>query len=334
MSSKSNIEIYQTEDGESKVEVTFDEETVWLNQEQLSFLFERDRTVIGRHIRNIFKEGELVEELVCANFAHTTQHGAIKGKTQSKNTRYYNLDVIISVGYRVKSVRGTQFRQWASQRLKEHLIQGYTANLNRLKQTKQEIQILRSGIKILGRAIEQKAAQQGSDWLNSFSQGLTLLDDYDHENLDQTGLTKRSAIYPTEEEYYALISEMKSNFRSEIFGIEKDHGFKSAINQVSKGIGNSDFYPTLEEKAATLLYLTIKNHAFTDGNKRIGAACFLLFLEKNNMLTNSEGIPIISNEALASITLLIAASKPEEMDLVKRLIVSVLNRNKTRYNTA
>lgn len=323
----SGIEIYHSSDGRTEIEVTFDNETVWLNQEQLSQLFDRDRTVIGRHIRGVFNEKELEEKMVCADFAHTTQHGAIEGKTQKKTTKYYNLDVIISVGYRVKSVRGTQFRQWASQRLKDYLVKGYSINQKRLEQTSQELQILRSGIRILGRAIEDKAQEQDVEWLSQYAKGLELLDDYDHERLDSNGLTKREAIYPSKEDYYQLISQMKAEFNSGVFAIEKDYGFDSAINQISKGFGEKDFYPTIEEKAATLLYLVTKNHAFADGNKRIAAACFLLFLEKNELLSGKEGKPIISNEALASVTLFVATSKPDEMDAVKKLIVSILNRN-------
>lgn len=323
-----SIEIYQSPDGQTQVEVTFDQDTVWLNQEQLSDLFDRDRTVIGRHIRNIFTEGELEEDLVCADFAHTTRHGAIKGKTQIKTVKFYNLDVIISVGYRVKSLRGTQFRQWASQRLKDYLIKGYSVNQQRLEQTNQEIQILRSGIQILGRAIEDKAHEKGLEWLTQFAMGLTLLDDYDHERLDSKGLSKGKVKYPEKENYQQLINQMKSEFRSDVFGLEKDKGFESAISQITKGFGENDFYPSIEEKAGTLLYLIIKNHAFTDGNKRIAAACFLLFLKENKMLTNSDETTIISNEALASLTLFVAASKADEMAVVKNLIISILNRNK------
>lgn len=272
MDTNSGLEIYQSPDGEAELKVTFDNETVWLNQSQMALLFQRDRTVIGRHIRNVFKEGELVEEVVCANFAHTTSHGAIEGKTQTQKTRYFKLDVIISVGYRVKSIRGTQFRQWASKRLKDYLVKGYAINEKRLEQTQEEIQVLRSGIQILGRAIEEKAQEKGMDWLGRFAMGLSLLDDYDHENLDVAGLTKKEANYPTKLEYQSLIEQMRAEFDSDVFGLEKDQIFESAIGQLSKGFGDRDFYPSIEEKAATLLYLVIKNHAFTDGNKRIAAA--------------------------------------------------------------
>ena len=328
MKENSEIEIYQSPDGHTEVQVTFDDDTVWLNQEQLGELFDRDRTVVGRHIRNIFKEGELDESMVCADFAHTTEHGAIKGKTQSKTTKYYNLDVIISVGYRVKSIRGTQFRQWASNRLKDYLIQGYSINEKRLEQKNQELKLLKSGIQILGRAIEETAQEEGIQWLNKFAKGLALLDDYDHERLDSKGLSIKTAKYPSKKEYQSLINQMKLEFESDVFGLEKDQSFESAITQISKGLGEKDFYPSIEEKAATLLYLIIKNHAFADDNKRIAAACFLLFLETNKALMNINRTAIISNEALASITLFTAASKPEEMNVVKNLIVSILNRNK------
>ncbi|GAB4250967.1 MAG: RhuM family protein [Saprospiraceae bacterium] len=323
---KGEIEIYRSEDG-TEIQVKLENDTVWLNQEQMSTLFERDRTVIGRHIRNIFKEGELDENMVCANFAHTTAHGAIKGKSQTKFVTHYNLDVIISVGYRVKSLRGTQFRIWATQRLKDYLVQGYAINEKRLAQKEMEVLHLKTGIQILSRAIEQKAGEEGYEWLLQYAKGLELLDDYDHEKLDQQGITKKEAHYPSRQEYQELIDQMKADFDSAVFGLEKDQGFESAIAQIAQGFGGQDLYPTLEEKAAMLLYLITKNHAFADGNKRIAAACFLLFLEQNDMLTNSKGEPIISNEALAGLTLFVAASKPEEMETVKRLIVSVLNRN-------
>ena len=255
MKPKSNIEIFQSSDGKTEVSVTFDNETVWLNQEQLSQLFERDRTVVGQHIKNIFREGELEEDVVCAKIAHTTQHGAIEGKTQTKTTQYYNLDVIISVGYRVKSLRGTQFRQWANQRLKDYLIKGYAINQKRLDQTNEEIQILRSGIQIIGRAIEEKALSEGLDWLENYSKGLKLLDDYDHESLDSKGRTIKKFYYPSRKEYLYLIDVMKTDFESDVLSVKKDAGFESATAQITKGFDNSDFYPSLEEKAAMLLYL-------------------------------------------------------------------------------
>ena len=247
-----------------------------------------------------------------------------------REVEFYNLDLILSVGYRVNSKQGTQFRIWATQRLKDYLLQGYVINENRLAQKQQEVQTLKDGIRILSRAIQQKEENQNLDfeWLNHFAKGLELLDDYDHENLDKKGLSKRKANYPELSEYKEVIKSMRSDFESGVFGKEKDGSFESAIAQISKGFGEEDFYPTLEEKAATLLYLIVKNHGFVDGNKRIAAACFLLFLQLNDLLLNMEGIAIISNDALASLTLFIASSKPEEMDTVKKLVISVLNRNR------
>jgi death-on-curing family protein len=323
----SEIVIYQTPDNQTQVEVQFEGETFWLSQEQISQLFERDRTVITKHLRNIFKEGELNEQLVCANFAHTTQHGAIKGKTQEKQVKYYNLDAILSVGYRVNSKRGTQFRQWATQRLKDYLVQGYAINEKRLAEKQQQVEYLKTGIRILSRAISQQATAEDSDILEIFAKGLDLLDDYDHEQLDSKGKTIRATIYPGVKKYLDIIAQMKSDYASEVFAKPKDKGFESSVKQIEQSFGGKELYKTIEEKAATLLYLIVKNHSFVDGNKRIGAACFLFFLDQNGMLYNINKNPIISNEALAALTLFVATSKPEEMEIVKQLIISILNRN-------
>ena len=326
MEIKNQIEIYQATDGSTQINVQFEQDTVWLTQAQMAELFGKGRTTITEHINNVFTEGELLEEVVCRDFRHTTQHGAIKGKSQSKNVKYYNLDVIISVGYRVKSKQGTQFRIWANKILKEYLVKGYAVNEKRLAQKEQEVQLLKNGIQILSRAIEQKTEE--NEWLSIFSKGLQLLDDYDHEELDSKGLTKKQGIYPTREDYQELINQMVVDFDSQVFGKEKDQNFESSIAQIEKGFGENDFYPTLEEKATMLLYFVVKNHSFVDGNKRIAAACFLKFLQTNEMLFNAQNEPTIGNDTLASLTLLIASSKPEEMETVKRLVISVLNRNK------
>lgn len=326
MEIKNQIEIYQAQDGSTQIDVQLEEETVWLTQAQMAVLFNKGRTTITEHISNVFKEGELIEEMVCRDFRHTTQHGAIKGKTQSKNVKYYNLDVIISVGYRVKSKQGTQFRIWANKILKDYLVKGYALNEKRLAQKEQEVKLLKDGIHILSRAIEEKI--EDNQWLTVFTKGLSLLDDYDHEQLDTKGLTTKEVNYPSLADYQELINEMMTEFDSDVFGKEKDKSFQSSIAQIGKGFGEADFYPTLEEKSAMLLYLVVKNHSFVDGNKRIAAACFLKFLQQNDMLFNSHQQPIISNDTLASLTLFIAASKPEEMQTVTRLVISVLNRNK------
>ena len=307
---ENKIEIYQGENGQTQIEVRFENETTWLTNSQLVELFKSSKANISEHIKHIFKFEELDKDATVRNF-RTVQ---MEGKRAVERDRvHYNLDVIIAVGYRVNSKRGTQFRQWATQRLKDFLVQGYAINERRLSQKQQEVQTLKDGIRILSRAIEQKAIDQNLDWLNHFAKGLELLDDYDHENLDKKGLTKRQAHYPELADYKEVIQTMKSEFESSVFGKEKDESFESAIAQISKGFGDEDFYPTLEEKAATLLYLIVKNHGFVDGNKRIAAACFLLFLQSNDLLHNEEGHSIISNDALASLTLFIASSKPESL---------------------
>lgn len=315
----SQIQIYTTQAGQTQIEVQFDGDTVWLSQEQLTVLFERDQSVISRHLANIFKEGELVKE-------RNMQKMHIPNS--DKPLTLFSLDVIISVGYRVKSISGTQFRQWATQRLKDYLIEGVAVNEKRLEQKNKEIQVLHDGIRILSRAIEDHVNKdENYAWLNQFSVGLQLLDDYDHESLDHEGKNTQKALYPSMGEYEEVVRLMRLESNSELFGKEKDGGFDSSINQIKRGFGEQDLYLSIEEKAAILLYLVVKNHAFVDGNKRIAAACFILFLERNSLLYDSNGHTVISNEALASLTLFVAASNPEEMETVKKLLISVLNRS-------
>lgn len=317
------IEIYYSETG-TEVHVKLEKDTLWLTQRQMAELFDKDVRTINEHIQTICKTGELDRESTIRKFRIVRQEGK---RQVTRNIDHYNLDMIISVGYRVNSKRGTQFRMWATQRLKDYLVKGYAINEKRLEQKEMEVQHLKTGIQIVSRAIEKEAVDKGYEWLLHYAKGLELLDDYDHEKLDYAGKSKVEAVYPSKAEYQALIDQMIVEFDTSVFGVEKDEGFESAIAQISQGFGDEDFYPTLEEKAATLLYLITKNHAFVDGNKRIAASCFLLFLEQNNLLFNSEEKPIISNEALASLTLFVAISKPEEMEIVIRLIISVLNRN-------
>lgn len=321
---ENKIEIYASADGLTQLEVHFVGETFWLNLNQISSLFEKDKSVISRHLNNIYNEGELDRNSTVAKNATVQMEAKREVK---REIDYYNLDAILSVGYRVNSKRGTQFRQWATKRLKDYLIEGVAINEKRLEQKNKEIQVLHDGIRILSRAIEEKAIAEDFGWLNQFSIGLQLLDDYDHEALDAKGIHSKNASYPTMNEYMELVELMRTEFNSDVFGKEKDGGFDSAVNTIKQGFGEQDVYPTLEEKAAMLLYLVVKNHAFVDGNKRIAAACFLLFLERNSMLYNSAGQTIISNEALASLTLFVASSKAEEMETVRKLLISVLNRN-------
>lgn len=322
---ENKIEIFKSKDNSIELQVALDIDTVWLSQEQMAQLFGKGRSTITEHIRNIFKESELEEEVVCREFRHTTQHGAIKGKIQAKTTKFYNLDVIISVGYRVKSQQGTQFRQWATARLKDYLVQGYVINEKRLAQKQQEVEHLKTGIRILNRAIEQQATEDDSQMLRVFARGLSLLDDYDHQTLETKGKTIQETVFPIFDQYMELIHTMYSDFASDVFAQPKDESFHSSINQIAQSFGGVELYPSIEEKGANLLYFITKNHSFVDGNKRIAAACFLLFMEKNNALYRADRTPIISNEALAALTLFIASSKTEEVDTVKNLIISILN---------
>lgn len=294
------IEIFKSKDNQIELNVQFDEDTVWLTQEQMELLFQTTKQNVSLHIKNIFEEGELTDVSTVKESLTVRTEG--NRKVQRK-IQFYNLDVIISVGYRVKSQRGTQFRQWATQRLKDYLVQGYTINEKRLAQKQQEVEYLKTGIRILNRAFEQQATEEDSQMLRVFARGLALLDDYDHQTLETKGKTVKETVFPTFDEYMELIHTMYSDFASDVFAQPKDESFHSSINQIAQSFGGVDLYPTIEEKAANLLYYITKNHSFVDGNKRIAAACFLYFMEKNKALYKTDGTPIISNEALAALTL-------------------------------
>ena len=325
------IEIFKSSDGSPELHVRLVDDSIWLTQSQLVELFDSSKANISEHIQHIFQSGELDQGSTVRNFRTVQKEGT---RQVERQRIHYNLDVIISVGYRVNSIRGTQFRQWATQRINDFITRGVAVNEERLKQLGQNIEVLKSGIRILSRVIEEKSEGLELDWLAEFSKGLTLLDDYDNENLDKNGLTDSNIEYPKLNAYYELIESMKTEFNSPVFGMEKDKGFESAIRQIEKGMDHQDFYPSAEEKAAVLLYLITKNHAFTDGNKRIAAACFLLFLKANNLLYTPNGHKTISDDALAALTLFTAASEPEEMETVIRLILSVLNRSLIKNGNA
>ena len=313
--------IYQTKDSKTEIEVSFDQDTVWLTQQQISELFSTSRENITMHLKNIFQQEELAENSVCKDFLRTAKDG------KNYKTKHYNLDAIISVGYRVNTKLGTQFRQWATQRLKDYLVEGYAINQKRLAEKDMEVKTLKTGIQILSTTLKDHIktideAKGLTILLDQFDKGLTLLDDYDHEALDEKGKNSKQAKLIEYKGFKSVIAAMKSDFSSDIFGQEKDDSFKSAIRQIYQTFEENDLYPSLEEKAATLLYLVVKNHAFVDGNKRIAAACFLYFLEKNEL----DPVTTIGNDALATLTLFIAASKPDDMKTVIRLVISLLNR--------
>jgi prophage maintenance system killer protein len=326
MENKGEIIIYQKEGGKAEITVKLHRESLWLSLNQISDLFERDKSVISRHIKKIFIEEELSKDSVVAFFATT----ATDGKTY--NVEYFNLDLILSVGYRVNSKRGTQFRIWANNVLKEYLIKGYALNEKRLSDRENELQTLKTGIQLLERTITNQARQldQAKAFvgiISDFSTGLEILDDFDNERLDSGGITEKTAAIISYEECKDIIGQMRDEFNSPLFGKEKDESFKSSIGQIYQGFGEKELYPSVEEKAAMLLYLIVKNHSFVDGNKRIAATLFLYFLDRNGVLYREDGTTLIDGNTLASITLMIAESNPNEMETVKRIIMSILNRS-------
>ena len=324
---KGEIVIYTSEDGSVSLDTKLENETIWLTQDMMTKLFETTKQNISLHINNIYKDEELDKTSTVKDFLTVRKEG---NRTVSRNIEYYNLDMIIAVGYRVNSKRATQFRKWATSTLKEYITKGYAINEKMLKSKQEQIQTLQSALNLLTRSIENQIktvddAQNVAKILDNFAKGLNLLDNFDHKTLDSKGSTEKEAIIIPEQEYLEIIDKMKSDFASDLFGVPKDGSFASSINQIYQTFDGKDCYPSLEEKAATLLYLITKNHSFSDGNKRIAASCFLYFLDKNNMLYKNN-FPIIDSSALFTLTLLIAESKPEEMDIMKQIAISVLNK--------
>jgi death-on-curing family protein len=322
------IEIYKTPDGTTQVEVRFERETFWLSQNQIAELFQRDRTVITKHLRNIFKEGELDEKVVSANFAQTTQHGAIKGKTQEKDVKFYNLDAIISVGYRVNSKRGTQFRQWATQRLKDYLVKGYAINQKRLEELGKMVQLIEQSGK--AETLQLQEAKGLLEILSHYTKSFVLLNQYDNHSL-QTGNLSENITYEIQyDEAKTAIAELKKQLiakkeATELFGKEKDESFKSSLQSIVQTFDGRYLYPSIEEQAAHLLYFIIKNHSFIDGNKRIGAFLFIWFLEKNKHRFKKSGELKINDNGLTALALLVAQSHPEEKDLMIKLIINLIH---------
>lgn len=311
---ENEIVIFETEDNTIKLKVPVECETVWLNRQQMSELFDRNVKTIGKHINNALRE-ELEDQVVVAKFATTTQHGAIEGKTQTHMTEYYNLDVIISVGYRVKSKRGVEFRRWANSVLKKYILQGYAVNDNRIRQ-------LGEVIRIMKRTQNALDSQQVLNVIQKYSKALELLDSYDHQNMERP---KGSATtYElTYEECKDVISQMRFGAESDLFGKEKDDSFKGSIGNIYQSFSGQELYPTLEEKAAHLLYFVTKNHSFLDGNKRIAATMFLYFLDKNGVLFIDDD-KLIDDHTLVALTIMIAESKPEEKEMMITVIMNCL----------
>lgn len=307
----SNIVIFESEDKSVCISVQMTDDTVWLNRNQLAELFGRDVKTIGKHINNTLKEELSGDDSVVAKFATT----AADGKTYQ--TEYYNLDVIISVGYRVKSKRGIEFRKWANRVLKDYIIKGYAVNNNRINQVGEVIRIMK-------RTQEQLDSKQVLSVIERYTTALDLLDSYDHQNM--TRPKGSEAVYVlTYEECRKLIDSMRFGDESDVFGNEKDDSFKGSIGNIYQSFGGIDVYPTLEEKAANLLYFVTKNHSFSDGNKRIAAAVFLYFLDRNGVLF-ADGEKIIDDYTLVALTIMIAESRPDEKEMMISVIMNCIDR--------
>ena len=317
------IIIYKTPDGEATVSVNLDNDTVWLSQQQMAELFAKDQSVIARHIRNVFKEKEL-EEKSNMQILHNTF-------SKYKPTKVYSLDVIISVGYRVKSIRGTQFRIWANKVLKEYLVKGYAVN-NKI--TEQRYEELKQLVAVMARTVNyigEKADSQTNDMVNmvaDYAYALDTLDRYDYQQLEINGTTNSEHFHATYDAAMEMIDSLRRKFGGgTLFGNEKDGSFKSSIGQIYQTFGGVELYPSVEEKAAMLLYLVTKNHSFSDGNKRIAATLFLWFLDKNKVLYRPDGSKRIADNTLVALTLMIAESRTEEKDTMIKVIVNLINKN-------
>ena len=322
------IVIYKDENNAIQLEVRMDGEMIWLTRQQLATLVGRDYKTISKHINNALRE-ELADEVVVAKFANTTKHGAIEGKTQTHEKEYFNLEMVTSVGYRVKSKRGVQFRKWANRVLKEYLVKGYVVN-ERIR--KEQLGELRQLVQVASRAISnQEVAKtvESQDLLNvvvDYTYALDTLDNYDYERLTIDKTTKQEKFHATYDNAMEEIARLREKFGgSALFGNEKDESFKSSIGQIYQTFGGDELYPSVEEKAAMLLYLVTKNHSFSDGNKRIAATLFLWFLNNNGILYREDGSKRLADNTLVALTLMIAESKTEEKDVMVKVVVNLIN---------
>lgn len=318
------IIIYQSEDGKTQLDVKLEHETVWLTQKQIAELFGTKRPAITKHLKNIYASEELTEESTCSILEHMGNDGR-----QSYNTKYYNLDAILSVGYRVNSKNATRFRQWANSVLKQYLVKGYAINENIRKH---QIAELRQLIQVLGRAIQQQPAKTTDesnalfDVVVDYTYALDTLDNYDYQRLHIAKTTKEEPFHATYENAMHEIDILRQKFGgSVLFGNEKDESFKSSIGQIYQTFDGTELYPSVEEKAAMLLYLVTKNHSFSDGNKRIAATLFLWFMNNNAILYRPDGTKRIADNTLVALTLMIAESKTEEKDIMVKVVVNLIN---------
>jgi len=308
---KNEIVLFESKDSKVSLPVKIDTDTVWLTQAQIAQLFGKDRTVIGRHIRNAISDGEIDATTMCAKSAHMG-----KDADQVYNVDIYNLEVIIAVGYRVHSPRGVEFRRWATGVLKDYIVRGYAINRERMRQLGQTVEVMK-------RVANSLDVEQVLDVVNAYSTALDLLDGYDHQTIAKPRAKGRSVAL-SYEECRRFIDSMKFAADSPLFGNEKDGSFKSALGAVYQSFGGKDLYPSSQEKAANLLYLVTKNHGFSDGNKRIAAGLFLYFLKRNKLLLRKDGTKRIADHTLVALTVMIAESKPQEKELMVNLVMTFL----------
>ena len=328
MKEDQKIVIYQTEDGQTQIDVRLENETVWLTQAQMAELFQTDRTSIVRHINNIYKVEELDRDSTCAKIAQVQIEGK---RTVKRDIPFFNLDMIISVGYRVNSKRGIKFRQWANRVLKDYLIKGYAVN-ERIR--KEQIGELRQLVGMLGRTIQGQPLLSTDETnalfevVTDYTYALDTLDNYDYERLTIDKTTKDESFHATYENAMEEIRLLRDKFGgSVLFGNEKDDSFKSSIGQIYQTFGGEELYPSVEEKAAMLLYLVTKNHSFSDGNKRIAATLFLWFLNNNHILYRADGSKRLADNTLVALTLMIAESRTEEKDMMVKVVVNLINQS-------
>jgi prophage maintenance system killer protein len=328
MEKRGDIIFYQSEANGEQIEVKLEDETVWLTQVQMQQLFRQTRQNIGVHIKNIFNEGELSREATIKESFIVRKEGK---RDVERKIEYFSLDVIISVGYRVKSKQGTQFRIWASKILKDYLTKGYALDKKKFTEQSRQLDELKQTVKLLGNVIESKALNSDEATgllkvVTDYAYALDVLDRYDHQVLEIEATSKKELFQITYPAAMEAIKSLKDKFGgSSLFGNEKDQSFQGSLAAIYQTFGSKDLYPSVEEKAANLLYFVIKNHSFSDGNKRIAAFLFVWFLEKNGILYRPDGSKKIADNALVALTLMIAESKPEEKDMMIKVVVNLIN---------
>ncbi len=322
MKEETQILIYKGEDGNSEFQVKLVDSTIWLSQKQMSELFDKDSDTIGLHLKNIYKSGELEQDSTTEKYSVVRQEGK---RDVKRKIKFYNLDAIISVGYRVNSIKGTQFRIWATKVLKEHIEKGYSINEKRLSSLKQSVKLIEAATN--SDELSTDETKQIIRVLSDYALGLDILDGYDHQNLEISQINPNTSYRINYADAKYAIEQLRIKFGGgNLFGNEKDDSFKSSISTIDQTFDNVELYPSIEEKAANLLYFVVKNHSFTDGNKRIAAWLFVWYLNKNKHLYSVNGQRKIANNALATLTLMIALSKPEEKDLMTRVIINSINK--------